>query len=111
MRPLLMALMTMETKGEKQSNDLALIAIMNMSGDSGGDLAPSLGDEKTGKIFADHDFSMRFFSEKFAFSRPKFLMIFFSHRPGFSDFPFVFPDFPYLYYVNPHPNMAKYNLI
>src|SRR6218665_2976517 len=30
------------------------------------------------------------------FSRTK---ISFSHRPGFSDFPFLFPDFPYLYCV------------
>src|SRR6218665_109650 len=29
---------------------------------------------------------MRFFRKKFSFSRPKFLMTFFSHRPGFSDF-------------------------
>src|SRR6218665_218387 len=28
-----------------------------------------------------------FFRKKFPFSRPKFLMTFFSHRPGFSDFP------------------------
>src|SRR6218665_1262750 len=42
---------------------------------------------------------MTFFSEKFPFSRPKILMTFFSHRPGFSDFPFLFPDSPYLYCV------------
>src|SRR6218665_3265701 len=45
---------------------------------------------------------MTVFSKKFPFSRPKFLMkflVFFSHRPGFSDFPFLFPDFLYLYYV------------
>ena len=27
------------------------------------------------------------------------LFFFFSHRPGFSDFPFLFADLPYLYYV------------
>src|SRR6218665_1383261 len=37
---------------------------------------------------------MRFFSEKFPFSLQKFLMTFNSHRPGFSDFPFLFPDLP-----------------
>src|SRR6218665_1805779 len=25
--------------------------------------------------------------------------LFFCHRPGFLDFPFLFPDFPYLHYV------------
>jgi len=34
--------------------------------------------------------------EKFPFSRQKFLMTFFSHRPGFSDFLFLFPDFTML---------------
>src|SRR6218665_1646677 len=42
---------------------------------------------------------MRFFREKFPFSRQKF-QTFFSHRPGFSDFPFLSPDFPYLYLLN-----------
>ena len=36
---------------------------------------------------------------------------FFSHRPGFSDFPFLFPDFPYLYYVKcrirPFPHLKN----
>src|SRR6218665_1275970 len=32
---------------------------------------------------------MTSFRKKFPFSRPKFLMTFFSHRPGFSDFPFL----------------------
>src|SRR6218665_3093528 len=51
----------------------------------GGDLAPSLGDGKKfrGPRYLDDDF----FLKKFPFSRPKFLMTFFSHRPGFSDFP------------------------
>src|SRR6218665_979239 len=40
------------------------------------------------------------FGQKCPFSRQKFLMIcFFSHRPDFSDFPFLLPDFPYAYYV------------
>src|SRR6218665_2657131 len=33
------------------------------------------------------------------FSREKFLMTFFSHQPGFSDFPFLLLDFPYFCYV------------
>src|SRR6218665_2605212 len=51
----------------------------------GGDLAPSLGDGKNfrGPRFLDDDFFMK----KFPFTRPKFLMTFFSHRHGFSDFP------------------------
>jgi len=49
---------------------------------SGGDLAPSLGG--------------RFFRKKIRFSRRKFLMTFFSHRPDFSDFAFLFPDIAYL---------------
>ena len=65
---------------------------------SGGDLAPSLGERR--------NFSrtkMRFFRKKFPFSRQKFLMtFFFRHRPGFSDFPFLFPDFPYLCYAKCH---------
>src|SRR6218665_2675471 len=59
---------------------------------SGGDLAPSWGAEK---IFADQDFLMIVFP----FSRPKFLMTFFWSLPRFSDFPFLFPDFLYLYVV------------
>ena len=47
---------------------------------SGGDLAPSLGD---GNFFEDQDLWMRYFGKKFHY---------FSHRPGFS-------DFPYLYFV------------
>src|SRR6218665_2554547 len=57
---------------------------------SGGDLAPSLGGRKNVKIFADQDFLMRFSGKKFPFSRRKFLMTFFSHRPGFSDFTFLY---------------------
>src|SRR6218665_3003213 len=46
---------------------------------------------------------MTFFGVKFRFSRQKFLMtFFFSHRPHFSDFPFLFPDFPYLCYIKCH---------
>src|SRR6218665_3963860 len=36
---------------------------------------------------------MTFFRKKCPFARPKFLMTFFSHRPGFSDFTFTFPRF------------------
>ena len=69
---------------------------------SGGDLAPSLGD---GKIFRGPRFLNDVFlgTIKFPFSRPKFLMTFFSHSPGFSDFPFLFPDFSYLYCVCRRP--------
>src|SRR6218665_3371166 len=43
---------------------------------------------------------MTFFSEKISvFTATNFDDIFFSHRPGFSDFPFLFPDFPCLYCV------------
>src|SRR6218665_2090699 len=42
---------------------------------------------------------MTFFSEKFPFSRPKILMTFLLSSTGFSDFPFLFPNFPYLYCV------------
>src|SRR6218665_1131525 len=31
-----------------------------------------------------------FFRKEFPFSRPKFSMTFFSHRPGFSDFPYLY---------------------
>ena len=55
------------------------------------------------KIFSrTKTFWIAVFGEKNLFSRPKFLMtffIFFSSRPGFSDFPFLFPDSAYLYYV------------
>ena len=49
----------------------------------GGDLAPSCGD---GKIFRGPKFLNDLLRKKFPFSRPKFLMTFFSHRPYFSDF-------------------------
>src|SRR6218665_471888 len=51
-------------------------------------------------VFADQDSSLMFFSEKVSIFRAKISHdLFFSHQPGFSDFPFLFPDFPYLYYV------------
>src|SRR6218665_3216861 len=53
---------------------------------SGGDLVPSLGGRTK--------FSRTKISEKFSWR--KFLMTFFSHRPGFSDFLFLFPDFTML---------------
>jgi len=46
----------------------------------------------TDNLFADQDFWMRSFLTKI-------LMTFFSHRQSFSDFPFHFPDSPYLYCV------------
>src|SRR6218665_3399998 len=43
---------------------------------------------------------MTFFSGKISIFRVQISDdVFFSHRPGFSDFPFLFPDFPYVYYV------------
>src|SRR6218665_3863854 len=42
---------------------------------------------------------MTIFLEKFPVFTPKILMTFFGHRPGLSDFPFVFPDSPYLFSV------------
>ena len=42
---------------------------------------------------------MTFLSEKISIFTTKNSDDFFSHRPGFSDFPFLFPDFPYLYRV------------
>src|SRR6218665_3305759 len=47
-----------------------------------------------GKFF--HGPTFQNFRKKLQFSRQKFLMTFFSHRPGFSDFPFLFQDFPLL---------------
>ena len=41
----------------------------------------------------------RFWGKKFQYSRPKILMTFFSHRPGFSDFDSLSSDSPYLYCV------------
>ena len=59
-------------------------------------------------FFADQDFRMRCFLEKTTF---------FSHRPGFPDFPFLFPDFSYLYYVKgciwpfPHKKNTFFNSV
>jgi len=39
-----------------------------------------------------------FFLKKFPFHAQNFWWPFFNHRPGFWDFPFLFSDFPYLYY-------------
>jgi len=65
----------------------------------GGDLAPSLGGRK--QISQTKISERRIFRKTFPFSRPKFLMTFFSHQPCFSDFPYLFSftDFPYLYCV------------
>jgi len=46
-----------------------------------------------GKIFRRPRW--RFFLKK----RQKFLMTFFGHQPGFSNFPSLLPDFSFLYYV------------
>src|SRR6218665_2230935 len=59
---------------------------------SGGDLAPNLGGTEI--FFAAHEILNDIFSGKISIFRVKI-----SDRPGFSDFPFHFPDFPYLYYV------------
>ena len=40
-----------------------------------------------------------FFAKNFHSHGQNFWWPFFSHWSGFSDFPFLFPDFPYLYYV------------
>src|SRR6218665_3817503 len=58
----------------------------------GGDLAPNLGG--TQKNFRDP------ISGKISIFRVKISDdLFFSHRPGSSDFSFLFPHFPYVYYV------------
>src|SRR6218665_3415210 len=51
--------------------------------------------EGDGKLFSRPKISeRRFFREKFPFSGVKISDdLFYSHRPGFSDFPFLFPDF------------------
>ena len=68
----------------------------------------------TKKIFADQDniFSLTFFSGKISiFTANISDDLFLSHRPGFSDFPFLSPDFSYLYYVkcriSPFPHKKK----
>jgi len=51
-------------------------------------------------FFEDQDFWVTFFWEKnLHFHGQNFWWPFFSHRPGVSDFPFLLPDFSYLYYV------------
>src|SRR6218665_3843092 len=58
----------------------------------GGHLAPNLGGTK--KIFRGP------ISGKISIFRVKISEdLFFSHRPGSSDFSFLFPHFPYVYYV------------
>jgi len=56
-------------------------------------------------FFAGQDFWMTFFSAKISDD-------FFSRRPRFSDFPFLIPDFLYLYYVKcriwPFPTQQKH---
>ena len=54
----------------------------------------------TETFFADQDFWITFFRKKFPFHCKNFWWPFFSHRPGFSDFPFLFPNFPYLTMLN-----------
>ena len=66
---------------------------------SGGDLAPSLGDEN---IFRGPRFLNDVIFEKISIFTPKNSDDFFSHPPGSSDFPFLFPDSPYLYRVKCH---------
>ena len=65
----------------------------------GGDLAPRLGGRE--KIISQTKISeLRFFRKNFHFT-PKISddLYFFSHRPCFPDFFYLFPDFPYLYWV------------
>ena len=65
---------------------------------SGGDLAPSLGG--TEKISRTKVFEWRFLRKtNFHFRAQHFWWPIFSRRPGFSNFPFPFPDFPCLNYV------------
>jgi len=54
----------------------------------------------TETFFADQDFWITFFRKKFPFHCKNFWWPFFSHRPGFSDFSFLFPNFPYLTMLN-----------
>ena len=77
----------------------ALVTSIKTTGtSSGGDLAPSFGG--TENFFADQDFWMTLFSENNSIFTAKISDdLSSSHRPGFSDFPFLLPDFPYLYYV------------
>src|SRR6218665_299133 len=75
----------------------------------GGDLAPKLGGTK--KIFRGPRFlNDVFFGKNFHFQGQNFF--FFSHRPGFWDFPFLFQHFPYVYYVkcpiSPFPHQKKH---
>jgi len=68
---------------------------------SGGDLAPSLGGRKT--FSADPRFLNDVLLVKNVHFRGKnFSWPFFRHRPDLSDFPFLFPDFPYVCYVKCH---------
>ena len=60
----------------------------------GGDLAPSL--EGREKISQTKISEWGFFRKNSLFSRSKFLMTFFSHRPWFSDFFYLFQDSPHL---------------
>jgi len=65
----------------------------------------------TEKFFTDQDFWMTFFQKNFHFHTQKFLWPFFSCRPGFYYFTFLFPDSPYLYCVKCHiwPFLHKKN--
>ena len=68
----------------------------------GRDLAPNLGGTKKnfrGPISG----KMSIFRVKMSIFRVKISDgLFFSHRPGSLDFPFLFPHFPYIYYVKRH---------
>src|SRR6218665_2302458 len=67
---------------------IVLCRVMLCCANSGGDLAPSLGD---GKLFRGQTFVNEVFSEKISIFTPKISDDhFFSHRPGFSDFPFLY---------------------
>ena len=74
---------------------------------SGGDLAPSLGGRK---IFSRTKISeWGFIGKNFHYHGQNFSDVFFSHLPGFSDFPFCFPDFSRIFYyvkcrISPFPH-------
>jgi len=55
------------------------------------------GDEKFFSLTKISEW--RFFGENFHFNGKNFWWPFFSHRPGFPNFAFLFSGCPYLYYV------------
>src|SRR6218665_1263649 len=73
------------------SYDCAFTSFYSFHTLMGGDLAPNLRDQK---------FFWGSISGKISIFRVKISDdLFFSHQPGSSDFSFLFPHFPYVYYV------------